>query len=156
MDNRSADKRHTIVRILFDELYKNYQYLWMANYEESGFLSKGFYEVDVDRYKLLEASGKLFVVGVKVANEVVGYAVVVIDRFLHSRSVMFGKIDCIFIDKEYRNYECVKDLTKFIEDQLRVYNIKYLFVSSMVKKSLDTLFVRLKYQPTEMVYCKEL
>lgn len=156
MGCRDSDKRYTIVRIPFRELYEQYQHLWLDDFTESGFLAIHYFDVDVDRYKLLEAKGFALTVAVKVNNEIVGYAVVITDKFLHSKSISFAKIDCIYIDKKHRSLKLVRAMFEFIENQMRLYRIRNIFICSMVKKSLGVLYKRLKYEPVETVYCKEL
>jgi hypothetical protein len=156
MGNRSTGEGYAVVKILFDELYRDYHHLWFDNYKESGFLPEHEYSVDVERYRNLEGNSCMFIVGLKFEDKIVGYAAVVTDIFLHSKDVLFAKIDTVYIDKSHRNLKAFRELINYVENTVRFYKIKHIFISAMTKRPLDALFKRLKYSPIEIVYSKEL
>jgi GNAT superfamily N-acetyltransferase len=156
MGNRIPDSGYTFLKVSLNRLSMEAQHLWQENFEETGFLMALDLNVDMTRYHLLEQNGHLAIIAVIKDDIIVGYAALLNDRFLHSQHVHYVKIDTIFINKKYRSLVLFKRLLQYIETFIKSYNVKYLFMSSSIKRSLDKLLTKYDYKPIETLFYKEL
>jgi hypothetical protein len=156
LGDRIPDSRCTFLKISFSKLYEDAKNLWIDHFKEASFLNFDKFNIDVNKYLLLEKCGFLIVLAVMHDDNIIGYTVIIADNFLHSKDIHYAKIDAIFITKKYRSLMLIKQLLKYTEDYLKSYDIKYLFISSPVKKKLDKLWVKYDYKPIETLFYKEL
>ena len=156
MGDRIPDSGFTFLKISLNKLYTEAQHLWVENFTETGFLAPEELNVDLERYALLETTGYLAIIAVMKDIEIVGYVALVNDKFLHSKHIDYVKIDTIFISKKYRSFVLFKRLLQYIESFIKAHNVKYLFMGSSIKRSLDKILTKYDYKPIETLFYKEL
>ncbi len=129
--------------------------LLAENFEEGKTL-KEFFPLDVDWEKLLvlEKAGNLGAYSVRWEDSLVGYAIILADTHIHHKSVVFAKIDTIFIQKKHRKggcgYRFMKYLTRVREDL----GVQSFSVSAKMDHSFNKLLSKLEFVPVDTYYTK--
>lgn len=138
----------------FADIYREQQNLFQANYAETGCTDT--FKLDYSKYMELAEQGYYRCIGIKHNGILIGYAGLIADKMIHSESILYARVDAIYIMPEHREYRLFRVFLNYIEVTLKSYNITYLFVSSTTKRPLAKLFNRLKYKEQETIFMKEL
>lgn len=103
--------------------------------------------LDLDRFGLI----KLYTY--RAEDKIVGYAIFIVSRKTHQRSILCADCTSIFIHKKYRGLKAVQ-LIKFAENKLKEIGIQHIQYHAAGK--FMALFNRLGYATADYTFVKEV
>ena len=118
-------------------------------------------EPDWPRYYELDLARILHVLTVRVSGLLVGYCFVIVHPHLHYASTLFAQTDIYWLDPVFRRGSTGIRMFREVETYLRAGGCKVVYVNVKLhflkeRGTLDKLFRRLGFMPTEMLYSKVL
>lgn len=114
------------------------------------------YDIDLERYDQLAASGILHVTGALNAGRVVGYVAVHVLPHLHARRTLWGMYDAFWLDRMMRGPRVSLRLLQASEDHMRQRGVDKLWVSCPIGNEADRIFEHLGWRMTERTFTKDL
>lgn len=140
-----ADIQHEIAEILpvhYDELALNKEHVPL--------------DFDYDKYLTLEEHGGLFVVTVRLYNELIGYYLGFIAPELHYASTTSCMTDIFYVLKQHRRDGAGKLLFTTVEKELKLLGIDRWFVSikDHSKAGAEAMMKALEFKQIETTFSK--
>jgi len=130
--------------------------LFPLNYEELCVTKDFPLAPDYDAYKRLAQAGMLSCITVTADEEVVGYAIFIIQPHLHYRTCKTAFEDIYFIRKEYRKGKIGIRLFQYAEQVLRGIGVQRIIMHTKVHLDHSRLFEYLGYKWTDKLFTKIL
>jgi len=130
--------------------------LFPLNYEELCVTKDFPLAPDYDAYKRLAQAGMLRCITVKADEEVIGYAIFIIQPHLHYRTCKTAFEDIYFIRKEYRKGKIGIRLFQYAEQVLRGIGVQRIIMHTKVHLDHSRLFEYLGYKWTDKLFTKIL
>jgi len=130
--------------------------LFPLNYEELCVTKDFPLAPDYDAYKRLAQAGMLRCITVRADEEVVGYAIFIIQPHLHYRTCKTAFEDIYFIRKEYRKGKIGIRLFQYAEQVLRGIGVQRIIMHTKVHLDHSRLFEYLGYKWTDKLFTKIL
>lgn len=114
-------------------------------------------DIDVERYRAMEAAGMLRVFTARLEGRLIGYAVFVVNRNSHYRSSVQAVQDVLYVDPHERRGLTGLKLVKFADEVLRVEEVQVVYHHVKAKHPiLGRLLGRLGYEVVDVIYAKRL
>lgn len=128
---------------------------WKAHWEEVA-QDRERMPLDVDyvSYSILEATGALVVVTVRVDEDLAGYFISFLRPHLHYQSTLCAYVDVYYVKPMYRQGYLALRLFKTAETILKARGVQKVFTGTKVYKDQSRLFQRLHWVETERLYTK--
>jgi hypothetical protein len=98
--------------------------LMALNWDETGFDFP--FDPDTEHYKRMEDIGLVFAVGAFDMGELIGYAVVAVTAHPHSKRVLCGLTDAVYVHPAYRTGATVHRLRKAVRDGVKTRGGQYV------------------------------
>jgi hypothetical protein len=130
--------------------------LFPLNYEELCVTKDFPLAPDYDAYKRLAQAGMLRCITVRADEEVIGYAIFIIQPHLHYRTCKTAFEDIYFIRKEYRKGKIGIRLFQYAEQVLRGIGVQRIIMHTKVHLDHSRLFEYLGYKWTDKLFTKIL
>jgi len=130
--------------------------LFPLNYEELCVTKDFPLAPDYDAYRRLAEAGMLRCITVRADEEVVGYAIFIIQPHLHYRTCKTAFEDIYFIRKEYRKGKIGIRLFQYAEQVLRGIGVQRIIMHTKVHLDHSRLFEYLGYKWTDKLFTKIL
>lgn len=109
---------------------------------------------DFDKYQRLESAGVLRIYTVRVALELVGYAIFTVATSMHYKSSLQSRQDTLFLSAPYRKGLTGYKFMKWVDAQLESEGVQIVYQHGKFVKNIESIFERLGYEPTYYVYMK--
>ena len=138
--------------ISFSELFDHplFADLCIEYAKESGNDDLGLALPSTDLYRALEAAGRCFCIGAFVADEMVGFAVLMINEHPHySQNV--GVCDAIFVRKDYRRGPTGLKLIRKVQEMAKEKGLPGVYFSAPAHSKLSLLFAKV-FKETDRTY----
>ena len=136
----------------FEELEK----LFPLNYEELCVTKDFPLAPDYDAYRRLAEAGMLRCITVRADEEVIGYAIFIIQPHLHYRTCKTAFEDIYFIRTEYRKGKIGIRLFQYAEQVLKGIGVQRIIMHTKVHLDHSRLFEYLGYKWTDKLFTKIL
>jgi len=130
--------------------------LFPLNYEELCVTKDFPLAPDYDAYKRLAQAEMLRCITVRADEEVIGYAIFIIQPHLHYRTCKTAFEDIYFIRKEYRKGKIGIRLFQYAEQVLRGIGVQRIIMHTKVHLDHSRLFEYLGYKWTDKLFTKIL
>jgi GNAT superfamily N-acetyltransferase len=130
--------------------------LFPLNYEELCVTKDFPLAPDYDAYKRLAEAGMLRCITVRADEEVIGYAIFIIQPHLHYRTCKTAFEDIYFIRKEYRKGKIGIRLFQYAEQVLKGIGVQRIIMHTKVHLDHSRLFEYLGYKWTDKLFTKIL
>jgi hypothetical protein len=147
----------------FSDLRIEASLLFEEHWQEAGHRSDKPVDMDWAAYRAMEDSGILLTITARYQGRLVGYAVYVLWRHPHHRSVTVADCDCVFIESGRRQGRAAMRFMQHVENALRSRGIQEVHTpirpvnrTSRGDRSLVPLMVRMGYRLQSLVYGKVL
>ena len=111
-------------------------------------------DVDYETYVALEARQQLFVLTVRVDEELAGYFVAFIHPHLHYRRTLVAQSDVYYIKPLFRTGWFPFGLFREAERRLKARGVQVLTINTKLKADVGVLLRRLGLTPVESLYSK--
>jgi len=111
---------------------------------------------DYDAYRRLAEAGMLRCITVRADEEVIGYAIFIIQPHLHYRTCKTAFEDIYFIRKEYRKGKIGIRLFQYAEQVLKGIGVQRIIMHTKVHLDHSRLFEYLGYKWTDKLFTKIL
>lgn len=113
-------------------------------------------EVDVDRYRLVEAAGMLRVFTARDEGELVGYATFMVVASIHRKSLVVAHEDALYLKPDQRKAGVARRLMDFAEDSLSAECVMVMYHSPCGNPRFGTLLARSGYTKYSEHYARRL
>jgi len=142
------------VRDLWDEILP----LMVAHHSEVAEREPNLPPLNIDRiqYEVLDALGSLRVYTVRVDNELVGYASMIITKPLKACGTLTAVHDALYLKPEHRLGLTGLKLIAFADAELAAEGVVRVLQIAPVGTGLGKALERLGYAPLEITYTKRL
>jgi hypothetical protein len=130
--------------------------LFPLNYEELCVTKDFPLAPDYDAYRRLAEAGMLRCITVRADEEVIGYAIFIIQPHLHYRTCKTAFEDIYFIRKEYRKGKIGIRLFQYAEQVLKGIGVQRIIMHTKVHLDHSRLFEYLGYKWTDKLFTKIL
>lgn len=110
---------------------------------------------DLDRYRILDATGKLHTLVARDGARLVGYFVCITDNALHYRTIRAGSEDLYYLAPEYRGRPGFQLILE-AERMMRELGVQVATMKTKEANNKGPVLERLGWRPFERVYCKVL
>lgn len=114
------------------------------------------YDFDWHRYKQVEIAGMLMLTTARFEEMLVGFAIYLIVRHPHHKTVTSAECDAIAINRNLRNNGIGQNLIDFSLDQLRGRGVKFVTHRYRTCYEAEPIFPKLGFRLIEHVYMKDL
>ena len=111
---------------------------------------------DVERYKLMEASGNVIALFAYERDSLIGYSVSFIASHLHYSNLVYAQNDVLFVAREHRKGRTGLALIKETEDAAKRAGCQMIIWHAKQGTALDSLMPRLGYGVQDIMYSREL
>lgn len=132
------------------------QSLFSAHYDELCVTKDFPLAPDYDAYKRLAEGGMLRCITVRADDELIGYAIFIIQPHLHYRTCMTAFEDLYFIRKDYRKGRVGIRLFKYAEEVLKGIGVNRIIMHTKIHLDNSSLFEYLGYKHTDKLFTKIL
>lgn len=138
--------------ISFNELFDHplFADLCIEYAKESGNKDLGLGLPNTELYKALEGAGCAFCVGAFVADEMVGFAVLMINEHPHY-SKNIGVCDAIFVRKDYRRGPTGLKLIRRVQEMAKGKGLPGVYFTAPAHSRLSLLFAKV-FKETDRTY----
>lgn len=109
---------------------------------------------DYEAYRRLAENNMLRVVTVRADDELIGYAVFIVQPHLHYRTCLTAFEDIYYLKKEYRVGRIGIRLFKYAEDVLKRIGVNRIIMHTKVHQDNSKLFEYLGYKNTDKLFTK--
>jgi hypothetical protein len=110
--------------------------------------------IDFDKFKRLESGGVLRVFTVRVAGELVGYAIFTVGFSMHYSSSLQSRQDTLFLSAAYRKGLTGYKFIKWCDEQLMAEGVECGYQHGKFVKNIESIYERMGYEPVYYVYMK--
>ncbi len=111
---------------------------------------------DYDAYKRLAENGMLRCITVRADDDLIGYAIFIIQPHLHYMTCKTAFEDIYFIRKEYRKGRVGLRLFKYAEEVLKGIGVNRIIMHTKIHMDNSSLFEYLGYKWTDKLFTKIL
>lgn len=111
---------------------------------------------DWDAYTMLESAGIVYCITARHQGELVGYAVYLVVRNLHYKSIRVAENDLYYLDPAFRKGMAGVNLFRAAETILRSEGVDKIVNKVKIRHDVGRIFEKLGYTPIERVYMKTL
>jgi hypothetical protein len=126
----------------------------MCEYEEVGQKDLDRLHIDWDRYRELDAAGKLATFIAKKGYHIVGYAVFVVQTHIHYADALVAANSAVYVAPEARAGRVVLNLLRFAELGLHAQGVRKVYYHVKREKDFGRLLERIGYQDSERMFAK--
>lgn len=153
-----ADVPHIALETLEQVRASRVEELLRAHWAEIAYFPDIPLEPDWDAYADAEARGALRIFTVRVAGELVGYAVYFLKNNPHYKSSLFAAQDILYLAPEHRGARTGAHLILFADTYLRSIGVQVVCQHSKARRDIDIgpLLKRLGYELMDTVWTKRL
>jgi GNAT superfamily N-acetyltransferase len=130
--------------------------LIQANYEELCVTKEFPLLPDYDAYERIAKTGNITCIVCVDKDEVVGYAIFLIQPHLHYKTCLTAFEDIYYLKPEYRKGRTGIKMFKFAEDVLRSAGVNRIIFHTKIHLDNSKLFEYLGYKHTDKLYSKIL
>lgn len=129
--------------------------LFKKHYEEIAHFKEIPLNPDVASYLALEAAGRLQVFSARgEGNELVGYALFIVNKNLHYSSSLQASQDIIYIRPENRG--CGREFITYCDNQLKELGVEVSYHHVKVAHNFGPMLEKLGYKAVDIIYGKKL
>lgn len=113
--------------------------------------------VDFDFYLWLEKENKLHITTLRnEKNELVGHFTLTISSHAQCKDLIVANTQNVIISEKYRSYKLIKEMFEHTERELKKRGVEVIYLGVDSQSRINTLFQRLQYKNTEIMYTKEI
>lgn len=140
---------------VFSAVLPELQAHWEAHYRETQREHETMpLDVDIATYQFMERQGKLALVTMRVADNLVGYFLAFLHTHLKSKQVLCAYVDAYYIAPAYRGRGGGEALFRYVEVILKARGVQRLFGDTKVWHNIGRMFARLGWTEVGIQYTK--
>ena len=149
--NRSG---YAFARVPIARVVTQLQALAMREYDEVGQKDLDRLCVDWGRYRELDEAGKLATFIAKKGEQIVGYAVFIVQTHIHYSDALVAANSAVYIVPEARAGRVVLNLLRFAEAGLQAQGVRKVYYHVKREKDFGRLLERIGYRDSERMFAK--
>jgi GNAT superfamily N-acetyltransferase len=135
----------------FEELYPLLEMHWE---EVALYKDKVEFDIDLERYLLLEEQGIAHTVIARDNGKIAGYFISFINTHLHYRTTTYALNDVLFLNYPYRHKGIAAELFSFAEKSLKALGVDVIILHMKTDHPFHSLSKHLGYTMAEYTYSK--
>lgn len=140
------------MRACWDELQPLAEAHWTEVVHEAGHHAR----LDRDAFEAAEDAERLLFLTARDAGALVGYCAILIVQHPHATGLRVAEVNGLYLQPAYRQAWNAHELVGFAHATLRDRGVDLIYQSSKVNHDIGSLFLRMGYQASEVLWCKHL
>lgn len=139
------------------EMLANAQEMFVEHWDEIALNKRVMkLKVDEDRYKALEATGSMLILGAYDGEALIGYSVNFMINHLHYADLKICSNDVLFIKKEYRQGRLGLMMIAETERQAKEMGAELILWHAKKDTALEAIMPKIGYGIQDIIFSKEL
>ena len=114
------------------------------------------FDPDYDRYLQIEKIGSLLITTARKDGKIIGYVWMLITSDPHSKGSLGASDDNYYLLPKYRGSGIGVKLLNFTEQKLKELGVNQVFLHTRVEHDYSSLFKRLGFEKTEILFIKRI